>query len=326
MEAVRIFLESSTIHGLTYISTTRKYARLFWILVVIGGFVGASLLIKESFDSWSESPIKTTIETLPISEITFPKLTVCPPKNTLTDLNHELMMAENRTIDEEDKKELLFFAMDLLQDQLYEEFMFNLSIVQEENRYYNWYNGYTEIVLPRTNERTTSFEYTIRTFANSGMVFTNFFGEPLNVSKVIANLKSLVYVHVPEEIRHNKNITLHFEMEKVSLKELQVGFENYYYGTYYGIKDDRNNLKWNYTPPGPPGNPGQWGYTENDKRSFELDRLVPEEEIEDLTQNLYLFPGYKIRWFYTGLDPEFKPQRYFSSSKTRFVRAPYLVM
>ena len=69
MEGVSTFLESSTIHGLTYISTTRKYARLFWILVVIAGFVGASLLIKEAFYSWSESPIKTTVETLPISEM-----------------------------------------------------------------------------------------------------------------------------------------------------------------------------------------------------------------------------------------------------------------
>ena len=97
MEGVRTFLESSTIHGLTYISTTRKCVRLFWILVVIAGFVGASLLIKESFDSWSESPIKTTVETLPISDITLPKVTVCPPKNTFTDLNYDLMMTENIT-------------------------------------------------------------------------------------------------------------------------------------------------------------------------------------------------------------------------------------
>ena len=95
MDGVRTFLESSTIHGLTYISTTGKYAKIFWILIVFAGFIGASLLIKESFDSWYESPIKTTIETLPISEINFPKVTVCPPKNTFTDLNYDLMMTEN---------------------------------------------------------------------------------------------------------------------------------------------------------------------------------------------------------------------------------------
>ena len=122
------------------------------------GFSTAGLLINQAFQSWADSPVSTAIETRPISELTFPKVTVCPPKNTFTDLNHELMMAENTTIDEEDRKKLLYFAMDLLQDQLYDEFMFNLSIVQEENRYYNWYNGYTDIVLPRTNDRTKSFE------------------------------------------------------------------------------------------------------------------------------------------------------------------------
>ena len=76
MEGVNTFLESSTIHGLTYISTTRKYVRLFWSLVVLMGFLGASLLIKESFDSWSEIPVMTNIETVPITDIEFPKVTV----------------------------------------------------------------------------------------------------------------------------------------------------------------------------------------------------------------------------------------------------------
>ena len=83
MEDMNTFLECSTIHGLLHISTNKKYTRLFWILVVTTGFVGASILIKESFNSWSESPVKTTIETLPISEIKFPKVTVCPPKTPL---------------------------------------------------------------------------------------------------------------------------------------------------------------------------------------------------------------------------------------------------
>ena len=99
MEGIRTFLESSTIHGLSYISTTQKYARLFWTLVVISGFTVAFLIIKESFNSWSESPIKTTVETLPISKITFPKVTVCPPKNTYTDLNYDMVKVGNTTID-----------------------------------------------------------------------------------------------------------------------------------------------------------------------------------------------------------------------------------
>ena len=82
MEIVTNFLETTTIHGLAYIATGRKYIRLFWILIVIAGFTGASVIIYSSFQSWAESPVKTTIETLPITEITFPKVTVCPPKKT----------------------------------------------------------------------------------------------------------------------------------------------------------------------------------------------------------------------------------------------------
>ena len=116
MERVSTFLESSTIHGLTYISTMRKYARLFWTLVVITGFTGASLLIKESFDSWSESPVKTTIETLPISEIKLPKVTVCPPKNLFTDLNYDLMMTENVTLTDELRDEMFRYAIKVIDE------------------------------------------------------------------------------------------------------------------------------------------------------------------------------------------------------------------
>ena len=112
MKGLTAFLESSTIHGLAYIATGRRYVRLFWILVVIGGFTGAGVIIYQSFESWAESPVKTTIETLPITEITFPKVTVCPPKNTFTDLNYDLMMTENMTLDNNIRYELAKLALD----------------------------------------------------------------------------------------------------------------------------------------------------------------------------------------------------------------------
>ena len=37
---VREFLESSTIHGLSYITGNRRLVRLFWLCVVIAGFTG----------------------------------------------------------------------------------------------------------------------------------------------------------------------------------------------------------------------------------------------------------------------------------------------
>ena len=88
----RLFLESSTIHGLSYISSSRSLCgKIFWLFVVLTGFTCALLLIHQSFDSWNQSPIKTTIENRPIEEIHFPKVTVCPPRNTFTNLNYDLM-------------------------------------------------------------------------------------------------------------------------------------------------------------------------------------------------------------------------------------------
>ena len=41
MDTFKEFLESSTIHGLVYISTSRRLLKLFWLCVVITGFTGA---------------------------------------------------------------------------------------------------------------------------------------------------------------------------------------------------------------------------------------------------------------------------------------------
>ena len=111
MDEINHFLELSTIHGFYHISTAAKRSsKYFWILVVIGGFSGAFFLINESFYNWEQSPISTTIETLPISKITFPNVTVCPPKQTFLTLNYDIMKSETLKIDEETRKELVIYA------------------------------------------------------------------------------------------------------------------------------------------------------------------------------------------------------------------------
>merc|ERR1712155_195363 len=117
MENFRIFLESSTIHGLVYVSTTRKCVKLFWILVVIAGFSGAGYLIYRSFQDWADNPVKTTVAKRPITEITFPKVTVCPPKNTFTELNYDLMKIENFLLDNETINDLMDHFLITLSDE-----------------------------------------------------------------------------------------------------------------------------------------------------------------------------------------------------------------
>ena len=108
MENLRNYLEHSTVHGLVYISTTRRLVRFFWILVVLTGFTGAVYLIHTSFKYWQENPIKTTIETRPISEVIFPLITVCPPKGTYTNLNYDLEKTKEMKIDIKKYKDDLY--------------------------------------------------------------------------------------------------------------------------------------------------------------------------------------------------------------------------
>ena len=50
------------------------------MVIIISGFLTAGLLINNAFLDWEKSPIETSIETFPISEVHFPKIVVCPPK------------------------------------------------------------------------------------------------------------------------------------------------------------------------------------------------------------------------------------------------------
>ena len=174
MENMKFFLETSSIHGLTFISTTRNYWRLFWILVVILGFIGASVMIYQSFQAWDESPVTTTIETLPIEKIAFPKVTVCPPKNTYTDLNYDLIRTESVDLEHETRVELTNLAMNLLQNHLNVEILKNLSKMEEKDRYFNWYNGYTQITVPYRNSLENKYDqyYNIHTYDKSGSIST----------------------------------------------------------------------------------------------------------------------------------------------------------
>ena len=225
MGVVRAFLESSTIHGLAYIPTTRRYVRLLWILVVISGFTTAGFIIYASFQGWSENPVKTTIETLPIAKFTLPKVTVCPPKHTYTDLNYDLIMTENMTLDDETSKELTNYAQELLYDYLYDTIittvkigskhnasgnrkeqlhndlyaiiMRNLSMLEDEDRYYNWYHGYTYLQFPFYDKDGVNLG--ISTFATKGSVSTQYFGDKFDDDKVEAIHWCRIMIGPPED-------------------------------------------------------------------------------------------------------------------------------
>ena len=154
MEELKVFLESSSIHGLHFVGTTHKYARLFWMTVVLTGFILASSMIQRSLDSWAQNPISTTIEILPISKTKFPKVTVCPPKYTYTDLNFELTNIGYQTIDFDlvDENTTGYKLLESFLKYFYEEdFKRKLEKIEsfyEVGKYENWYKGKSIAFVP----------------------------------------------------------------------------------------------------------------------------------------------------------------------------------
>ena len=320
MDNVNIFLESSSINGLAHIATGRRYVRLFWILVVIAGFIGAGVLIYQSFQSWSESPVKTTIETHPISEIPFPKVTVCPPKNTYTDLNYDLMMTKTMTLDNDTRNELANHALELIYDHLFDHMMTNLSKLEDNERYYNWYYGFTQIELPHI-DYYSHVNYYLHTTAISSSIFTRYFGDKFDADKVETGpLKFNVYIYPPASVRNNRNVTVHFDIEKLSLKDLTGGTDSLtgqvMQTGQVQIADADDMMvgthgRHNFSPPNP-----LFGH------SYEI-RLARQVLSADIRkQKLSLMPGFKISWHYSGMDKEEEPDAtYYNASYTKtFVR------
>ena len=307
MERVSAFLESSTIHGLNYISTTRKYARLFWMLVVLAGFIGAGYMIQTSFQSWAESPIKTTVETLPISEIKFPKVTVCPPRNTFTDLNSDLMLAETFTLTEEMRDELLAYSWKVIDEHVFTD---DFDKFLEDDRYYNWYFGYSRMIRTDKNDNG-KLTCRIETTATSGVVTTQYFGEQYQPSLVERKVDYQVLIFPPESVRNNSNVTLHLNLEKVSMTDLSNGWDKtkVFPGSY--LDAGLTSASFNFTPPGVA------------RVLLNRDQIVEK----DLTNiELESMPGFQLSWYYTGLGDNMTPDSKFSGLQPTQLRLIWYVL
>ena len=81
METVKNFLENSSICGLAHISNSKHILeRVYWVVISILMVVGTGFLTSEAFNEWDAKPISTITETIPIDQVEFPKIVVCPPK------------------------------------------------------------------------------------------------------------------------------------------------------------------------------------------------------------------------------------------------------
>ena len=272
-------------------------SRVFWILIVVTGFSLAGVLIKEAFNMWDEAPISSDIETLPLTKITLPKVTVCPPRNTYTNLNYDLMMTANMTVDNNTRNELIDFALELIQDETFKNFMSNLSLIEEENRFYNWYYAYTDLTFPNWGYpgrgkynlnknlpecQNPTLEFDLDTKATSGTLKTKYFGQTPKKNMLQQDFHADFSVRPPDNYLYNNNITLHFEITKYILD----GFDKFF-DENEDSYDGENRLFLNFTPP-------QYTY------KFSFQRTVSDKDFENLDINQ--MSGLRIKWYYSGTD------------------------
>ena len=297
METVRTYLESGSINGLNHIAATKKWERLFWILIVILGFKISILLILEMFINWGDNPIRTDVDTLPMSEIRFPKVTVCPPKDTFTDLNYDIKHAGEKNLTLKEREALSEYAKNTIESI---SFMESLNRIQEKDRFYNWYYAISQMELLVAGSRVNilskyqSMNYEKETMATSGFITSQFFGQKFDKNLFFEREggKMIEIRVIPPKMvnRNQQNLTLHLNIEYVSLPS-----RNYYtfIGVFGGLKYYQNTAYFNITIT-----------TESYWRDIQKLWLLQyvDRDIGDLEMDL--MPGFNFSWWYTGGDVE----------------------
>ena len=298
---LKAFLESSTIHGLSHIPSKRGSVRLFWIAVVLISFSLSGTLIHQAFQSWSESPIKTTIETVPIAEVRFPKVIVCPPKNTFTDLNDKVLLMKNLTFDDKLRQNLTDFIIMLLNDFEFNETLRNLSQFHENDRFHNWYHGLTNVWLPNDLNYISKFYFKLQTYAPYGNISSSHFGERFNLKELKTEYTFSVAIYQPDYIRSLDNYSLTLKIHKIPLNwDESVGGEEIWRFDSKTLKQNSVNVTYSPTHKRKYSN----------YKSFLLRRSLTQRQEKSIDQEK--MPGFWISWSY---NKDIVPDKDFGSIK-----------
>ena len=91
------YFTTTTVHGFRYVVEGHNICeKLFWIVLIVIGFSCSFKIIFDSFDSWEQTPLQTTIDRLsqPVQELHFPAITVCNPEETQIPRRNRWMFIE----------------------------------------------------------------------------------------------------------------------------------------------------------------------------------------------------------------------------------------
>ena len=180
MDLVQEFLETSTIHGLSHISTSKHLAvKILWACTVLASFTISIVLISNAVHSWEESPVLTSIETNNISDLEFPNVTVCPPTNTNTGLNNVLEASKKISLLPQMADDLAGDSVLLAQDEYHLDIVDKMIAYTDIRNIQNYYKGITKFSLPNTDYGTVH-RFFVFTTATEGLISTPGYGQPFS--------------------------------------------------------------------------------------------------------------------------------------------------
>ena len=170
MDILNEFFESTSIHGLYYISSCKsRIAKAGWMLVVAMGFAASMVLIHSSFSEWAKSPVATTITPHPVADLPFPNVTICPPKGLNGALKYDLMKLVKKSLSAENSEKLIQIAASLFNEEGGKMFVKTVG----ENNIDNYYEGFERVSQERGN-------ITVEMSNVNGTFVSPFFGEKMS--------------------------------------------------------------------------------------------------------------------------------------------------
>ena len=82
VDTTKEYSSASTIHGISYLSSDHISitGRILWAIIVHLAIISTTFQVVKLHNEWEDHPVVTTLDTiaLPIEEIEFPAVTICP--------------------------------------------------------------------------------------------------------------------------------------------------------------------------------------------------------------------------------------------------------
>ena len=211
------FLETSTIHGLPRIASSKELLlKIFWFLVIIIGFSLAGSYIHNALQDFEKEPFMTKIETFPISKLKFPSVTVCPPKGYYTNLNYDLaklaLAEEDKKLDENDSLELRELAQELILGNEINKVVEADHKLMMKKRYESWYNNLTKLVLPY-DSIDNGMKYEVVTSETVGEIKSPDYGLDFDEKTFMSKLYIDIVFYSPINIININDLTFVLEGE-----------------------------------------------------------------------------------------------------------------